>query len=110
MADSVIKKDDQCPMDVTMTIQKYFIENRSRLLDIAAYLDRIDRSQNSETAKEDFRIIAFQKALEELRKPGVGRVERIHEILSDPTLEPLESPALHKSAFGAFSPSQNQCC
>lgn len=103
-------KETQCPLDASLTIQKYFVENRSRILDIAAYLDRIDRSQNPEKAKDDFRMAALQRALEELTRPGVGRVEKIHEILSDPTLDPLESPALEKSAWGAYSPSRTQCC
>jgi hypothetical protein len=103
------KNSTQCLLEAQVTIQKYFIENRSRLLDIAAYLDRIDRSQNTESAKNDFRLIAFHKAIEQLLTPEPNRVDRIHHVLSDPTLEPLDS-ATAKSAFGAFSKASSSCC
>ena len=40
----------------------YFMEARSKLLDLAAFLDRVDRG----TGEPDFRLAAFKKALHEL--------------------------------------------
>jgi hypothetical protein len=81
-------------------IDEYFIENRTRLLDIAAFLDRLDRAEDS-AAEQDFRMRAFREALGVLCEGESARTERIQRIFSDPTLEPLE--ALDpKSARGAY--------
>ena len=41
----------------------YFMDARSKLIDIAAFLDRVDRGEG----EPDFRLAAFRKALEELQ-------------------------------------------
>lgn len=98
-------------MSAETTLQRYFVENRSRLIDIAAYLDRIERSANLPSVAGDFRLEAFKKALEVLLSPSGNRVERIQEILSDPTTEPTESSEGVKSAFGAFQHrAKSDCC
>jgi hypothetical protein len=100
-------------MEADKILQKYFVENRSRLLDIAAYLDRIGRANSFGQVKEDFRWIAFKKSLQVLLSEEENRVEKIQEILSDPTQEPHDSSdkTNGKSAWGAFQ-SQNKidCC
>lgn len=81
-------------------IDEYFIENRTRLLDVAAYLDRLDRAGDGD-ATSDFRVRAFREALAVLCEGDFPRVDRIQMIFSDPTTEPL--PALdQKSARGAY--------
>ena len=88
------------PKSGTGLIDEYFIENRTRLLEVASYLDRLDRSGESGLRK-DFRMRAFREALAVLCEDEPGRVERIQMIFSDPTTEPL--PALdQKSAKGAY--------
>jgi len=85
-------------------VDEYFIENRTRLLEIAAFLDRLDRSDPT-LVDRDFRVRAFREALRMLEdRPSADastRVERIQEILSDPTTEPLEKLDV-KSARGAY--------
>ena len=86
-------------------VDEYFIENRTRLLEIAAFLDRLDRTDTS-LVDRDFRVRAFKEALRLLEdRPAAGeprtRVERIQELLSDPTTEPLERLDM-KSARGAY--------
>jgi hypothetical protein len=87
-------------------VDEYFIENRTRLLEIAAYLDRLDRSDLS-LVDRDYRVRAFREALRLLedRPAAAGepqtRVERIQHLLSDPTTEPLEKLDV-KSARGAY--------
>ena len=86
-------------------VDEYFIENRTRLLEIAAYLDRLDRTDSS-LVDRDFRVRAFRDAIRLLEAgPSAGeprtRVERIQHLLSDPTTEPLEKLDT-KSARGAY--------
>lgn len=100
-------KSTNCPLDSTEIISQYFIENRSRLLDIAAFLDRLDRSEEAVKIREDFRLKAFYKAIAELLNESPYRVDRIHMALSDQSLEPLEKITETKSAWGA---PQGQCC
>lgn len=88
------------PRSGTGLIDEYFIENRTRLLEVAAYLDRLDRSGDA-SVQSDFRMRAFREAVDVLASDERGRVERIQMIFSDPTTEP--KPALdQKGAVGAF--------
>jgi hypothetical protein len=85
-------------------VDEYFIENRTRLLDLAAFLDRLDRAADSDpkvNGQTDFRIEAFQKALLLLCGEGPDRVLQIQAIFSDPTSEPLDRFD-QKGACGAY--------
>ena len=84
-------------------VDEYFIENRTRLLEIAAFLDRLDRAEPA-LAERDFRVRALREGIAVLADHGASdetRVERIQMILSDPTTEPLERLD-QKSARGAY--------
>ena len=89
-----------CPMTRRQLVDEYFIENRTRLIDLAAFLDRLDRSLDG-GQETDFRIEAFHAALGELSGATTSRVHRIQMIFSDQTTEPLEKFD-HQSARGAF--------
>lgn len=87
-------------------VDAYFIENRTRLLDVAAFLDRLDRAAET-SADGDYRMRAFREALRVLSEESYPRTERIQMIMSDPTTEPLE--ALHeKGASGAYDHWQEE--
>ena len=75
----------------------YFIEARYKLLDLAAFLDRVDRA----TETEDFRLLAFRHAMAELNSREPGRAERVLLALSDTTMEPIPA-ATTKAASGAW--------
>ena len=93
------------PLSATQLVDEYFIENRNRVLEVAAFLDRIDRA-DAVTGARDFRMQAFNEALAAVCQ-GDGRLERIQLLLSDPTTEPL--PALdRKGAVGAFDRSKRE--
>jgi hypothetical protein len=78
-------------------VDQQFIANRHRLLELAAFLDRMDRHGHS----SDYRVQALVKALDELRRPTHDRAERVQLVLSDPTASPIEkSPG--KGASGAW--------
>jgi len=75
----------------------YYMDARSKLIDIAAFLDRLDRGEG----EPDFRLDAFQKALSELSHDGPVRAKSVLMALSDPTMEPLPK-APGKGACGAW--------
>jgi hypothetical protein len=79
---------------------EYFIENRNRVLEIAAFLDRLDRADPGRAAR-DFRLRAFAEALTILASGGPEYLRRIQALLSDPTTEPIDTLD-RKSAQGAW--------
>jgi len=93
------------PMKAIDVLDLYFIENRSRILDIASFLDRIDRYEGAEEAKADYRYQAFVEIIGLLGEPGPGRTKAVQLALSDPTTEPLDS-ALGLKAWGAWQGEQ----
>jgi hypothetical protein len=98
------KKNGNCPLTTQQIAENYFIENRHKILDIAAFLDRLDRSSDGVNPVQDFRVNAFHKALTILTEPDSGRLRRIHMIFSDPTTQPREKTD-RKAAWGAYNPS-----
>lgn len=79
----------------------YFMDARSKLIDIAAFLDRVDRGEGA----ADFRYAAFRKALEELHRGEPQRAKGVLLSLSDPTTEPIAA-APGKGAAGAWPGKQ----
>lgn len=75
----------------------YFLEARCRLIEVAAFLDRVDRG----SGEGDFRWEAFRQALGELSGVEPRRAERVLLALSDPTTEPV-AKAPGKGAVGAW--------
>ena len=75
----------------------YFMDARSKLIDLAAFLDRLDRAEG----EPDFRLTGFRKALVELDKNQPDRAASVLLALSDPTTEPIPA-ATTKAACGAW--------
>jgi hypothetical protein len=96
-----------CPLTTRQIIDEYFIENRTRLLDVAAFLDRLERSADGRPAGEDFRMEAFDRALCVLSAKGSSKMEQIQLVFSDPTIEPKEKLDT-KSASGAWNPKSGR--
>ena len=85
-------------------VQEYFIENRTRVLEIAAFLDRLERAEDAAPPADDFRMAALQRALQVLASSDPDKIGQIQLIFSDPTTEP--KPKLDaKSASGAWNPA-----
>jgi hypothetical protein len=97
-------KRGTCPLTTGQIIDEYFIENRTRLLELAAFLERIDRSADGADAQRDFRMAAFHKALHILASNAPDKMDQIQLIFSDPTIEPREKLDT-KSASGAWNPA-----
>lgn len=79
------------------TLDLYFMDARFRLIEIAAFLDRVERSPG----EDDFRIKAFRVALAELSKGNQEKAKQVLLTFSDPTTEPIAA-ATTKAACGAW--------
>ena len=73
----------------------YFLDARHKLIEIAAFLDRVDRADGT----DDFRIQAFRTALGKL-SGGKHRAKDVLLAFSDHSIEPIEK-APGKGAVGA---------
>ena len=83
------------PKEKRNTVDLYFMESRAKLIDIAAFMDRVER----DGLTDDFRYRAFKDALKAL-----DTKERTKEVLlsfSDRT-EELIPVATTKAACGAW--------
>lgn len=76
----------------------YFVDARSKLIDIAAFLDRLERAPGP----SDFREPAFRAAIAEL-SANTDRARRVLLSLSDTTSEPVAAASI-KGAAGAYNP------
>ena len=74
-----------------------FIPIRAKLLEVAAFLDRVERHG----VADDFRCVALRDAAALLADGQPERARRILERLSDPTTEP-EPVSSGKAALGAW--------
>lgn len=82
----------------------YFTDARSRLIDLAAFLDRVERGEG----EADFRLAALREALGHLVSDSPEKAKAVLLALSDPTMEPLPA-ATTKSATGAWPGFEGQC-
>jgi hypothetical protein len=73
-----------------------FIDARSRLIDVAAFLDRMERHGEA----DDYRVVEFKRAMLEVIKDEPGRARRVLEALSDHSIEPIPAATI-QGAFGA---------
>lgn len=75
----------------------YFLDARHKLIDVAAFLDRVDRADG----EADFRLDAFHEALRCLAAARADRATAVLMAFSDPTTEPIPQ-APGKGAVGAW--------
>ena len=84
-------------MNRQQLLDLYYLEARAKLIDVGAFLDRLDRANG----EPDFRLAAFHDALAQLVDARPGRAERVLTALSDPTADPIPA-ATTKAACGAW--------
>jgi hypothetical protein len=70
------------PMPASRALDMFFLDARSKLLDLAAVLDRLDRGDESGSAAADPRLERIRKALLTLLENEPGRAERVQQIFS----------------------------
>jgi len=93
-----------CPQNREEVINTYFMEHRAKLIDVAAYLDRLDRARPV-GEEADFRDVAFRNAIAILTDGESQRARRILDLLSDYTTEIPQSAEGMKGALGAPLPT-----
>jgi len=64
-------------------LDRHYLEIRCGLLDLAAALDRIERSDGFDAARDDARLNLIRQAIDMLKTGGNDRAERIQLLLSD---------------------------
>jgi len=75
----------------------YFLDARHKLVELAAFLDRVERA----SGKDDFRLQAFRMALAGLNNRKRNKAKNTLLAFSDPTRPPI-SQATTKAACGAY--------
>jgi hypothetical protein len=70
------------PIAAPQTLDTYFLEARSKILDLAGILDRIGRGRDAASVSNDPRLERVRHALEVLLDPSGGRAERIQQVFS----------------------------
>lgn len=80
-------------------VEAGFIPVRAKLIEVAAFLDRVERH----AVADDFRCAALREAAALLVDGRPERARRILEKLSDPTTRPDEKSS-GKAALGAWQP------
>jgi hypothetical protein len=80
----------------------YFIDARAKLVDVAALLDRVERTGEP----DDYRVAALRRAVRELdaakATTGSFRAERVLLTFTDPTTEPIAKAPM-QGATGAYN-------
>ena len=74
----------------------HFMDARYKLIDLAAFLDRVERH----SGEGDFRLEGLKKALPILLSDQPGRAKAVLEALSDHSTEPVEKATI-QFAYGA---------
>lgn len=84
-------------MTKRQVLDLYFGDARCKLVELAAFLDRVDRA----SGPGDHRIEALREALGALQSDGESRAKAVLLSLSDPTTDPIPA-AGSKGATGAW--------
>lgn len=70
------------PLSAKEVLDRYFLETRCKLLEIAATLDRVDRADGGESILDDPRRQKVNQALELLKEDRGDRAEQLQLLFS----------------------------
>lgn len=98
-ADTLTPMSTTCPAPRSKVVELYFMEHRAKLIDIAAFLDRLDRAED-DLGHDDFRLRAMRDAIALLLDGKPERARRVLELFSDHSTEPIAKAPM-KGALGA---------
>lgn len=85
-------------MTKQQVLDLYFLDARHKLIELAAFLDRVERAKG----REDFRLKSFRAALTKLNGKSKTKVKAALLAFSDPTTTPIAKAAV-KGATGAYA-------
>lgn len=88
------------PLSRREVVDRYFLEHRAKVLDIAAFLDRVDRAKE-ESDEDDFRVRSLRASIALLLDGEGERTKRVLDLLSDPSDQPIAKAPM-KGATGAW--------
>ena len=74
-----------------------FMDARSKLIDVAAFLDRVQRAGQ----EDDYRVQALKQAVVHLSRTELGRTKEVLLTFSDPSVEPIAKAEV-QGAAGAW--------
>ncbi len=71
-----------CPMSAPELLDRYYLDMRCHILELASAFDRIERASGSEKAINDIRYKRLMESFDILRETGTGRTKTFLEKLS----------------------------
>ncbi len=80
------------PMPAAAVLDRYFLEMRCKVLDVAAALDRIEQATHAQPAMRDSRLVKLRQAISVLLDEQSDRATRVQMIFSDPYEPKWERP------------------
>ena len=102
------RRKPKSPLAPNEILDLYFLDARHKLIEIAAFLDRFERTRRADprsagaTNGNDYRFVTLKKAIKAVAKGGPNQAIKVQMIFSDPTTTPLKSAAGMKGATGAW--------
>ena len=75
------------PQTARQILDRHYLEIRSKILDLAASLDRLDRTDDAKSLQDDPRLAKLRSGIELLLMPGNDRAERVQMLFSDAYVE-----------------------
>lgn len=75
------------PQTARQILDRHYLEIRSKILDLAASLDRLERTDDASTLQDDPRIAKLQSGIKLLLESGTDRAERVQMLFSDAYVE-----------------------
>ncbi len=72
------------PMSHQQVLDRYFLEMRCKVLDVAAALDRLNRASGAESPPADRRLVQLNEAIGVLGRADFDRAETIQRVFSLP--------------------------
>ncbi len=70
------------PLAADQALAAYFLEARSKILDLAAFLDRVQRGEGATQTSTDPRLERVARALQILLAEPGGRAEAVQRVFS----------------------------
>ena len=84
-------------MTKQQVLDLYFLDARHKLVELAAFLDRVERAEG----RDDFRLKSLRTALGTIGGNKKNKAKNVLLAFSDPTTKPIFAAAT-KAAIGAY--------